>query len=251
MVLTSYRSGISPIANTHSLVRAHKRAGRCGMAIGQLGWTRPWHIDADHIRLETVDRFIAPSDFFTIDVADSIGQAASPSDIDTFTRRYANLVGQHALPGMQQPITITSEQLQQTTRKYLAAAQEAAQIYRYIAARKGADNFITEVSMDETDAPQTPPELLIILVAMADQQIPVQTIAPKFTGRFNKGVDYVGNLKQFEQEFLDDLSVIEHVVKEYGLPAHVEAECHSGSDKFSLYPIIRRAVQQRLGRFAH
>ncbi len=72
--------------------------------------------------------------------------------------------------------------------------------------------------MDETDAPQTPPELLVILVAMADEKIPVQTIAPKFTGRFNKGVDYVGDLQQFTREFSDDLAVIDYVVKQYGLP---------------------------------
>ncbi len=124
----------------------------------------------------------------------------------------------------------------------MAAVQQAGQIYRYIASRKGAENFITEVSMDETDAPQTPPELLVILVAMADEKIPVQTIAPKFTGRFNKGVDYVGDLQQFTREFSDDLAVIDYVVKQYGLPKTLKLSVHSGSDKFSLYPIIRRAL---------
>ena len=77
--------------------------------------------------------------------------------------------------------------------------QEAGPIYRHIAKAKGGGKFITEVSMDETDSPQTPPELLVILAAVADEGIPLQTIAPKFTGRFNKGVDYVGDLAQFEQ----------------------------------------------------
>jgi hypothetical protein len=98
--------------------------------------------------------------------------------------------------------------------------------------------------MDETDAPQTPPELLVILAALADEKIPVQTIAPKFTGRFNKGVDYVGDLAQFEREFNDDLAVIAHAVKAYRLPANLKLSVHSGSDKFSLYPIIRRALQR-------
>src|SRR5258706_11358451 len=96
--------------------------------------------------------------------------------------------------------------------------------------------------MDETDAPQTPPELLVILAALADEGVRVQTIAPKFTGRFNKGVDYVGDLPQFEREFNDDLAVIAHAVKQYGLPANLKLSVHSGSDKFSLYPIIRRAL---------
>jgi hypothetical protein len=99
--------------------------------------------------------------------------------------------------------------------------------------------------MDETDSPQTPPELLIILAALADEGIPLQTIAPKFTGRFNKGVDYVGNLGQFEEEFSNDLAVIAFAVKQYGLPDTLKLSVHSGSDKFSIYAPIRRA----LGRF--
>ena len=78
--------------------------------------------------------------------------------------------------------------------------------------------------MDETDSPQTPPELLIILAALADEKIPIQTIAPKFTGRFNKGVDYVGDLKQFEKEFNEDLAVIAFAIKKYGLPPVAQVE---------------------------
>lgn len=214
-------------------------------AVEELGWTKPWHVDADHIRLETVERFLEPSDFFTIDVADSIGATAADSDIEAFAKRHADLIGRLDVPGIAQPLAISQEDLIRTARKYLAAVQEAGEIYRYIAGRKGENNFITEVSMDETDAPQTPPELLVILVAMADEKIPLQTIAPKFTGRFNKGVDYVGDLQQFAREFSDDLAVIDYVVKQYGLPKNLKLSVHSGSDKFSLYPIIRRALEER------
>jgi hypothetical protein len=96
--------------------------------------------------------------------------------------------------------------------------------------------------MDETDSPQTPPELLVILAALADEKVRVQTIAPKFTGRFNKGVDYVGDLAQFEKEFHDDLAVIAFAITRYGLPANLKLSVHSGSDKFSLYPVIRRTL---------
>src|SRR5207249_279706 len=74
------------------------------------------------------------------------------------------------------------------------------------------------------------------------EKIPAQTIAPKFTGRFNKGVDYVGDLAQFEKEFHDDLAVIAFAIDRYGLPANLKLSVHSGSDKFSLYPIIRRTL---------
>jgi len=85
---------------------------------------------------------------------------------------------------------------------------------------------------------------LIILAAIADEGIPIQTIAPKFTGRFNKGVDYVGDVAQFEREFNNDLGVIGHAVRQYGLPDNLKLSVHSGSDKFSLYGPIRRALKQ-------
>jgi hypothetical protein len=79
---------------------------------------------------------------------------------------------------------------------------------------------------------------------MAKQSIPVQTVAPKFTGRFNKGVDYVGDLNRFEAEFHADLCVISFAVKEFGLPETLKISVHSGSDKFSIYPIIRKLIHQ-------
>ncbi len=219
-------------------------------AVKVLGWTQGWHVDADHIRLETVDRFMPCSDFFTIDVADSIGKPAAPADVAAFVARHPELIGTVSIAGVSAPFTTTRADVERVAAKYLLAAQDAGKIYRYIAGTKGEGNIIAEVSMDETDAPQTPPELLIILAALADEKVRAQTIAPKFTGRFNKGVDYVGDLAQFEREFNDDLAVIAHAVARYGLPANLKLSVHSGSDKFSLYPIIRRALA-RTGAGVH
>ena len=211
-------------------------------AVKALGWKQGWHVDADHIRLETVDRFMACSDFFTIDVADSIGKPATAAEVAAFVTRHPELVGTVSIAGVSAPFTTTRADVERVAAKYLLAVQDAGKIYRYIAGKKGEANLIAEVSMDETDAPQTPPELLIILAALADEKVRAQTIAPKFTGRFNKGVDYVGDLAQFEREFNDDLAVIAHAVARYGLHANLKLSVHSGSDKFSLYPIIRRAL---------
>lgn len=213
-------------------------------AVNELGWDKGWHIDADHIRLETVDRFMSCSDFFTIDVADSIGKPAAAADVQAFVGRHPELIGNVSIQGISAPFTTTRGEVERVAAKYLLAVQDAGKIYRHIAAAKGESNIIAEVSMDETDAPQTPPELLIILAALADEKIRLQTIAPKFTGRFNKGVDYVGDLVQFEKEFNDDLAVIAHAIRQYGLPANLKLSVHSGSDKFSIYPIIRRALQR-------
>ena len=211
-------------------------------AISAKGWEHGWHVDADHIRLDTVERFLTCSDFFTLDVADSIGQPPAPAEVEAFIARHPELVGTITIAGVSEPFTTTRKEVETVVSKYLLAVKEAGNIYRHISAKKGEANFIAEVSMDETDAPQTPSELLIILAALADEKVRVQTIAPKFTGRFNKGVDYVGDLAQFEREFNDDLAVIAHAVQQYGLPANLKLSVHSGSDKFSLYPIIRRAL---------
>jgi hypothetical protein len=213
-------------------------------AVKALGWTTPYHVDADHIGLATVDRFIPYSDFFTIDVADSIGKPAPATDVNAFLRRHTELIGQISIPQIEQPFVTTETQVEIIINHYLLAVQEAGRIYRHIVKTKGTPNFITEVSMDETNEPQTPPELLVILAAMADEQIPLQTIAPKFTGRFNKGVDYVGNLQQFEKEFRQDLAVIAYAIQRYGLPPTLKLSVHSGSDKFSLYEPIRLALKQ-------
>jgi len=211
-------------------------------AVKHLGWKHNHHVDADHIRLETVDRFLAASDFFTIDVADSIGKAAKAEDVKQFADKHPELIGDVQIPGVERGVKTARAEVERVANKFLFAVQEAGAIYRHIEKAKGAGKFIPEVSMDETDSPQTPIELLIILAAIADNKIPVQTIAPKFTGRFNKGVDYVGDVAQFEKEFNDDLCVIKFAIQKYGLPDNLKLSVHSGSDKFSIYAPIRRAV---------
>src|SRR5689334_13931264 len=204
-------------------------------AVRELRWGKPYHVDADHIRQNTVDGFLASSDFYTIDVADSIGQPAEAGAVKAFADRHPELAGRLEIPGIDRPFATTRAEVERIAGKYLLAVREAGRIYRKIAEARGEGNFITEVSMDETDSPQTPPELLVILAALADEGIPLQTIAPKFTGRFNKGVDYVGDVRQFEREFNDDLAIIAFAVKQYGLLPSLKLSVHSGSDKFSLY----------------
>jgi len=219
-------------------------------AVKALHWKLPYFLDADHITLETVARFLAPCDFFTIDVADSIGRPAQAVDLENFLARHPELVGSIELAGADEPFEITREIFLATAQKFLAAVRKAGEVYRRIEGEKGAGNFISEVSMDETDRAQSPVELLIILAAIADEGIPVQTIAPKFSGRFNKGVDYVGNVSQFEREMALDVAAIAYAVRQYGLPADLKLSVHSGSDKFSIYPAIH-STMQRTGAGVH
>ena len=219
-------------------------------AVRDLGWKHSHYVDADHINLSTVDGFVAVSDFFTIDVADAIGRPPAAGVAESFLARHPELNGKIEIAGIAEPIAITRESALTAAAKYLSAVSEAGRIYRHIAERKGAGTFVAEVSMDETDSPQTPPELLLILAAVADERIPIQTIAPKFTGRFNKGVDYVGDVEQFEREFSSDIAVIAHAVRAYSLAANLKLSVHSGSDKFSIYAPIARSLR-RFGAGVH
>ncbi|HEX8713723.1 MAG TPA: tagaturonate epimerase family protein [Terracidiphilus sp.] len=215
-----------------------------------LHWNHPYFCDADHITLETVGRFIDAADFFTIDVADVIGRPAPAADIDSFVKRHRDLLGIIQLAGIDETFAITVEDLTQTARKFLAAVKQAGEVYRAILKAKGEGNFLPEVSMDETDNAQSPVELLIILATIADEGIPIRTIAPKFSGRFNKGVDYVGNVAQFEREFALDIAAIAYAVEHFGLPQELKLSVHSGSDKFSIYPAIHSCMK-RFGAGVH
>jgi hypothetical protein len=230
----------------HTIIGSEPAATRAAAdaAVKALGWKLPYFCDADHITLQTVGRFLDGCDFYTHDVADFIGQPAPASDIEYFVQKHGGLLGHIQLEGVSESFEITPEILRRSAQKYLTAVKKAGEIYRVIVAAKGEGNFIPEVSMDETDNAQSPVELLIILAAIADEGIPVQTIAPKFSGRFNKGVDYVGDVAQFEREFALDVAAIAYAVKHFGLPGNLKLSVHSGSDKFSIYPAIHATMKR-------
>jgi tagaturonate epimerase len=213
-------------------------------AVKAMGWKQSYYLDADHINLKNVEGFLKPCDFFTLDVADAIAHKTNAESVRTFVEKHAGFVGKVTVPGISRLLKTTRTEVEAIAGKFLFAVKQAGEIYRQIEGVKGKGNFITEVSMDESDQPQTPLDMLFILAALGDEGIPAQTIAPKFTGRFNKGVDYVGDVKQFAVEIEEDLAVIAFARKEFGLPANLKLSVHSGSDKFSLYEPISRAIRK-------
>lgn len=241
---------ITPVWNKsnreHSFIHSEPISTReaADAAVKTLGWNAPYFCDADHINMNNVDRFMSACDFFTLDVADYIGKEATPEEIDAFVENNRKYIGQLSIPGIAQPFAITEESVRLIAKKFLFAVKEASVIYQHVVATKGEGNFVAEVSMDEVNDAQSPVEMFFILSAVAQYKIPAQTIAPKFTGRFNKGVDYVGDIQQFAQEFEEDLLVIDFAVKEFGLPEDLKLSIHSGSDKFSIYPIMGRLIKK-------
>ena len=241
---------ISPVWNKsfreHSIIHTAPASVRteADAAVAALEWDAPYFVDADHISLKTVDGFIEASDFFTLDVADAIGKPCGDAVLDAFVAKHPELCGAVAVEEIEDSLDLNADRLRAIAENYLFAVQEAGRIYQRVADVRGAGTFVTEVSMDETPEPQTPEELLVILAAVADENIPAQTIAPRFSGRFNKGVDYVGEVAAFEREFRADLAVIKHAAAAYGLPSTLKLSVHSGSDKFSIYPVIARAIRE-------
>jgi hypothetical protein len=207
-------------------------------------WQKSWFVDADHIKQKTVDEFIESCDFFTLDVSDYINLGAAREELEEFVagcEKYANGI---TIPAGMDELIGGQEAIRAVGDKFLTAVKQAGKLYRHIAAKKGVGNFVIELSMDETDTPQTPLELLFILAAAAQEELPVQTIAPRFTGRFNKGVDYIGDIDKFAGNFERFLAVVEFAKEEFGLPKGLKLSMHCGSDKFSIYEPINRALKK-------
>lgn len=241
---------VTPVWNKsnreHNIVHSEPEGTRieADEAVRILEWEDTYCVDADHINLTNVDRFIDHADFFTLDVAMYIGNEPDAADVEEFFELCTVLGDKVEIPGINEPIEITEDLLKTVAGKYLAAVKEAGKIYRHIVAKKGVGNFVTEVSMDEVETPQTPVDMFFILKMIADEKIPVQTIAPKFNGRFNKGVDYVGDVAQFAKEFEQDVLVIDFAVSEFGLPDDLKLSVHSGSDKFTIYPVMAEIIKK-------
>ncbi|MDT0644626.1 tagaturonate epimerase family protein [Zunongwangia sp. F363] len=212
-------------------------------AVKELGYKGDYLVDADHISLQTVEPYLAVSDFFTIDVADFIGKKASEKEEEEFLEFFEKYLGDFEIQGIEHRIEISKMHLRKMLDNFLLAMSKAGEVYWYIASEK-KEEFSTEVSIDEVESPQTPVELFFILAALAFYKVPVNTIAPKFTGEFNKGVDYRGDLKQFKKEFEEDLLVLKFAIQEFGLPQNLKLSVHSGSDKFSIYPVMQELIKK-------
>src|SRR5580700_3188226 len=116
-------------------------------AVKELGWKMPYFVDADHINLKTVQRFLDPSNFFTLDVADLIGQPAKPADVAAFIAAHPELVGNVEIPGIAEPFKTDKAFVEGVANKFLAAVKHAGEIYRLLLENKGAGRFVPEVSM--------------------------------------------------------------------------------------------------------
>jgi hypothetical protein len=220
-------------------VRAYRNSG------ADRAWKGNYYLDADHIGLETVGIYLPYAEFYTLDVADAIGRDCD----DAYRRQFMNAaeswIGKIiAVQGLEGGITIGLEIAQRVASHYLFAAKSAGDLYRHITEQRAGKALIIEVSMDETATPQTPEEIFLILLALSLEGVPLQTFAPRFSGRFNKGVQYVGDPAAFAGEFEKDALILRYAAGVLGLPDNLKLSLHSGSDKFAIYPGINRILKK-------
>lgn len=250
-VLKIQEQGIAVIPVWNKSNREHETVGtepekvklEADKAVEELGYKGQYLIDADHINKETVESYIPVSDFFTIDVAEFIGKQADAAEKRSFRNFFENYISNFKIPGIDRPIKMGEDKFEKMLDDFLLAMKKASEVYIFISSKTDKD-FSTEVSIDEVTNPQSPEELFLILAVLSYYKVPVNTIAPKFTGAFNKGVDYDGDIEKFTQEFEEDLLVLKFAIKEFGLPENLKLSVHSGSDKFSIYPVINKLIKK-------
>jgi hypothetical protein len=248
-------SGIAPIFAQQSM-RENARTGRTPQqvmdeamwGVFQEGWHEPWGADADHLKTtEDIDLCVAAGyTFFTIDPGDHVDNTIRNSKSQIPNSKFTALpwaeledtpddLRRRYLGRRFEVETFTLEfdeaALLRAACKYGRAIAHTARMYRHLAAQ--AESFELEVSVDETDTPTSPLEHFFIASELRRLGVRWVSLAPRFVGRFEKGVDYIGDLTRFEEEFARH-AAIARTLGPYKL------SLHSGSDKFSIYPIIAR-----------
>jgi hypothetical protein len=218
----------------------------------QEGWREGFGADADHLKtLDDADRCIAAGFiFYTVDPGDHVDNAADADDVTTLRQKVEALpwdeleassddlrrtyLGQKLDVG-DFAITFSEEELLRAAAKYSRAVAHTVRMYRHVADQMGDQAFELEMSVDETETPTTIPEHYFVASELNRLGVKWVSLAPRYIGRFEKGVDYIGDLDAFEADFAQHVAIAKAL-------GPYKLSLHSGSDKFSIYPIFARVA---------
>jgi tagaturonate epimerase len=245
-------TGLTPVFAQQS-VRENMRTGRTPQqvlddarrAVEAASWDATWGADADHLKsIDDFPPFIAAGyTLFTVDPGEHVDNAASIDPLPIL-REKAKRLNWDQLEARYLKSTADQswghfdpESLMRAAVKYGRAITHSATLYRHLCTMK--DSFDFEVSVDETDAPTTPLEHYFISNELAEAGVKFTSLAPRFIGRFEKGVDYIGDLTALDAEMAKHAAVTKH----FGT---YKISLHSGSDKFSVYPLLVKHWGSRL-----
>ena len=208
-------------------------------AVEAAGWAMPWGADADHLKtMEDLAPFVeAGYTFFTVDPGGFVDNMADTDSVDVLSGKISGAEWDELsalyLHGTDEQVwgRFEPESLRRAIVKYGRAIQHTAAMFTRLSQMK--DDFDFEISVDETDLPTTPLEHFFIANELTRLEVRFTSLAPRFSGRFEKGVDYIGDIDTLEAELAKHAAVTAHF-------ATYKLSLHSGSDKFSVYPLITK-----------
>lgn len=260
-VLAVRGTGVAPIFAQQS-VRENTRTGRTPQqvlddamwGVFQAGWREAWGADADHIKTaEDLNAFVqAGYTFYTIDPGDHVDDAAETATPDTLEAKAAALdwdVLQTSLSDTRHRycrafalngLTFDDGTLLKAVAKYGAAVAHTVRLAQYLTHQMAGRPFELEMSVDETGTTTSLYEHFYIASELRRLAIPFVSLAPRFVGRFEKGVDYIGDLNELEQNIAGHAAIMAYFDNSYKL------SLHTGSDKFGVYPLAARHTQGRV-----
>jgi hypothetical protein len=234
-------------------VRENARTGRTPQqvmddakrAVETAGWEKPWGADADHLKVpDDLLPFVqAGFTFYTVDPGAYVDNSADTDSLASLQEKagkfnWAETASIYLSESKNQLFgALDTETLLRALVKYGRAIQHTVTMYRGL--RELKEDFDFEISVDETDAPTTPLEHYFIASELARQGVKFTSLAPHFLGRFEKGVDYIGSLADLDAELARHAAVTAY----FGT---YKISLHSGSDKFSMYPLLVKHWGQRI-----
>jgi tagaturonate epimerase len=216
--------------------------------IFQEGWQRGMGADADHLKTTgDIDVCAAAGfTFFTIDPGEHVNNTAETAALADLRQ------AAEQLPAEQQPAAtgllnrdfniegyyfhFDEPTLLKAVVKYGRAVAHVARLYQHLIAVIASDRCELEVSVDETEQPTSHAEHIYIASELRRQGVRWVSLAPRYIGRFEKGVDYIGDVAAFEK----DIAVHAAIARALG---PYKLSLHSGSDKFSIYPAAMRQTR--------
>jgi len=229
-------------------------------AVFQEGYREGFAADADHLKtIEDIDAaFTAGFTMYTIDPSDYVDDGADGYELERLKEKFKGLPWEdlqsrkeeyfEIYMGKKPPFIIleesqmlefSEEALLRAAVKYSAAIAHAAKMFRHLKELFGERNFDVEISVDETEMPTSPLEHFFIISELKRLGVQIDGLALRFVGRFEKAIDYIGDLREFEESFRRHV-LIARVCGPYKL------SIHSGSDKFSIYPTIGRLASEMI-----
>ena len=246
--------GIFAQQSIREMTRTHRTAPQVMQAaldaLDAARFEQPWSSDADHLKTEADVDVTAEAGFifFTIDPSDHVDRTATRDDAAMLEKKFQAVAGD--LPWLNEyqgktfrlgdSLTIVFDELtlKRAAVKYGRAIEEGIKLGRYIQQKAASLDQPCEIelSVDETDEPTTPAEHYLIADQFHKRGVKLVSLAPRFVGELEKGIDYIGDLGKLETS-LNEHGIIAREIGPYKL------SLHSGSDKISMYPALARATQ--------